>query len=172
MDKNFSSNSIKDNNDVGLGVDIVDIKRMSNIISQTPNFIEKNFTKKEIDYCKKSTRYVEHFSTHFAAKEAVLKALGYGFQDGTSPNDIEVGHDDKGKPFIILSGKAKVIADEKSVLNIPISLSFTNTEAVAVAIAITQNNNLSNDLIEKNKNSVSELTQKFKEAKKILDDEI
>lgn len=160
-----------DKNSVGLGVDIVDISKMREVIERTPNFIEKTFTEDEIKYCKKSSRFVEHFATHFAAKEAVLKALGLGIYEGGSLKDIEVCHNEKGKPFVKLNGKVLEISKEAKIKDFPISLSFTNTEAVGFAIALTEKSALQNKVLEKSKDPVAELTKQFKEAKKILDEQ-
>lgn len=161
----------QDKNSVGLGVDIVDVERMREIIDRTPNFLENTFSEEEIKYCKSSTRYVEHFATHFAAKEAVLKALGCGFAEGVAPTDVEVSHTDKGKPFVILYGVVKGIAEEKQVKDIPISLSFTNTEAVGFAIALTEDAAKQNKVLDKSNDPMVQLTKQFKEAKKLLDEQ-
>ena len=169
----MSENDIQNNeeeNSVGLGVDIVDVERMRNLIERTPNFIGHTFTDDEVLYCNKSSRNVEHFATHFAAKEAVLKALGCGFTQGISPKDVEVCHNEKGKPFVKLCGRVKELADERGIESFPISLSFTNTEAVGVAIALTKDAAAENKVLEKSKDPVAELTRQFKEAKKILDE--
>lgn len=155
---------------VGLGVDIVDISRMRDILEKTPNFIEHTYTSVEAEYCQKSSRFVEHYATHFAAKEAVLKALGCGFSEGVSPKDVEVLHDIKGKPYVELHGRVNGIAKELKIKDLPISLSFTNTEAVGFAIALTEESAFENEVLTKSKDPMAELTKKFKEAKKILDE--
>lgn len=170
MDKNKLNNSLEDNA-VGLGVDIVDVQRIQDIIDKTPNFIEHTFCDDEIKYCKSSSRWAEHFATHFAAKEAVVKALGLGFSNGIQPKDIEVKHNDKGKPWIVLYDKAKEEAEKLNVVKIPISLSFTNKEAVGFAIALTDNTSKQKDVLEKSKDPMAELTKQFKQAKQILDDD-
>lgn len=160
-----------DDSSVGLGVDIVDVKNMRDIIERTPSFVDKNFSQQEIEYCKKSTRFAEHFSTHFAAKEAVLKALGCGFAKGVSTNDIEVFHNKNGKPYVVLSGKTKEISEDNNVVDVPISLSFTNSEAVAVAIAMTKDSSSKNEVLNKTVDPAEELSRQFKEVKKIIDEQ-
>lgn len=159
-----------DNNSVGLGVDIVDIAKMREIIDRTPNFVEHTFSEEEIKYCKSSSRFVEHFATHFAAKEAVLKALGRGFDEGINPKDIEVKHNEKGKPYIQIYGRVLELAKELAIKDFPISLSFTNTEAVGFAIALTADSALQNKVLDKSKDPMAQLAKQFKEAKKILDE--
>lgn len=162
----------KDKDNIGLGVDIVDVQRMKKIIEDGSNFVDFTFTKNEIKYCSTyPTRSAEHFATHFAGKEAVLKALGNGFCDGVGPKDVEILHNNKGKPYVELHDKAKEIADSLNILRIAISLSFTKNEAVSVAIALFNEDNLQSKIINKSTDPTVELTKKFKEAKKLLDEE-
>lgn len=160
----------KDN--VGLGVDIVSVERMKKILKDTPNFIEFTYTQNEIEYCKKTTRWAEHFATHFAAKEAVLKALGCGFFRDAVPKDVEVMHDAKGKPYVEIKNRVKEIAEKNQIKEIPISLSFTNNDAVAVAIALSDATSFQQEVLNKVKDPLAELTKQFKEAKKILSEDI
>lgn len=122
----------------GLGVDIVEVSRMEEILARTPGFKERVFTEGERAYCDAKHNPTIHYATHFAAKEAVLKALGTGFAEGIGFTDVEVAHDQKGKPVAVLHGRAKEIASEKGIIDIPISLSRTHTTAVANAIATSE----------------------------------
>lgn len=122
----------------GLGVDIVEISRMEEILERTPGFVERVFTEGERAYCGKKHNPTIHYATHFAAKEAVLKALGTGFAEGIGFTDVEVSHDRRGKPVAVLHGRAKEIAEESGIIEIPISLSRTHTTAVANAIATSE----------------------------------
>lgn len=122
----------------GLGVDIVEISRMEEILERTPGFSEHVFTEGERAYCEGKHNPTIHFATHFAAKEAVLKALGTGFAEGIGFTDVEVVHDRRGKPVAVLHGRAKEIAEENNIIEIPISLSRTHTTAVANAIATSE----------------------------------
>ena len=72
----------------------------------------------------------------FAAKEAVLKALGTGFA-GMRFRDVEVVHDERGRPIPRLSGRAAEVAEAAGVVEMHLSLSYTHTNAVASAVAIT-----------------------------------
>ncbi len=67
---------------VGLGVDIVEIARMKKILERTPSFARKVFSCEECCYCEDTAMPEVHFATRFAAKEAVVKALGTGFTRG------------------------------------------------------------------------------------------
>ena len=152
---------------VGLGVDIVEIERMEKILARTESFASKVFSEAERAYCDKKSRPAAHYATRFAAKEAVVKALGTGFSDGIWVRDIEVVRDKKGKPHIVLSGRAKEVAEEQGVREISISLSYTHTEAVACAMAITESAVQS---AEKRKDPMEELARQFKETRGILDE--
>ncbi|MEG0324512.1 MAG: holo-ACP synthase, partial [Raoultibacter sp.] len=123
--------------EVGLGVDIVEIARMKAILERTPSFKTKVFSEDECAYCESKGVPEIHFATRFAAKEAVLKALGTGFSEGIGVRDIEVVRNAKGKPMVVLYRRAKEVAAELGVIELPLSLSYTHTDAVACAMAIT-----------------------------------
>ena len=153
--------------EVGLGVDIVEIERMKAIIARTPSFREKVFSEDERAYCDGKGVPEIHYATRFAAKEAVLKALGTGFSEGIGVRDIEVVRNAKGKPLVTLHGRAKEVAAELGVVELPLSLSYTHTEAVACAMAITAE---SVKAAEKRVDPMEELAKQFKEARAMLDE--
>lgn len=152
---------------VGLGVDIVEIERMRKILVRTPSFARKTFSAAECEYCDSKASPEVHYATRFAAKEAVLKALGTGFSEGIWTHDIEVRRTSKGRPYVVLTGRAREVARERGVREIPISLSFTHDEAVACAMAITE------DAVNASKKRVDpmeDLAKQFKDARAMLDD--
>jgi len=152
---------------VGLGVDIVEIERMRGILERTESFAERTFSEAERAYCDKKANPAAHYAARFAAKEAVVKALGTGFSEGIWVRDIEVVLDKKGKPSVVLTGKAKEVADAQGVREFSISLSHTHTEAVACAMAITEGALQST---ERRKDPMEELARQFKETRGILDE--
>lgn len=152
----------------GLGVDIVEIARMEEILKRTPSFRERVFTAPERDYCDAKHNPAIHYATHFAAKEAVLKALGTGFADGIGFTDVEVSHDPKGKPLAILHGRAKEIADEHGIIDIPISLSRTHNTAVANAIATSEATKPT--VAQERVSPKQQIASAFKELRGMLDD--
>lgn len=152
---------------VGLGVDIVEISRMREILKRTPSFSKRIFTVEEQSYCNGKADSAIHYATRFAAKEAVVKALGTGFTCGIGCCDIEVCRSKNGRPAIRLSGRAKEVADEQGVIDLPISLSYTHKDAIACAIAITKG---SLEATSKRIDPTEELTRQFKEAREMLDD--
>lgn len=152
---------------VGLGVDIVEIARMRRILERTPSFREKVFSEEERAYCESTANPEVHYATRFAAKEAVLKALGTGFSRGVANHDVEVRRNAKGRPFVVLHGRAKEIAAEQGVRELPLSLSYTHTDAVACALAITEESVRAQ---EERVNPMEELAKQFKEARSLLDE--
>lgn len=152
---------------VGLGVDIVEIARMRDILARTSSFAEKNFSAAEREYCDSKAAPEVHYATRFAAKEAVLKALGTGFSEGIWTRDIEVRRTSKGRPYVVLTGRAREVAREKGVREIPISLSFTHDEAVACAMAITED---AVSAAKKRVDPMEDLAKQFKDARAMLDD--
>jgi holo-[acyl-carrier protein] synthase len=121
----------------GLGVDIVEIDRMRRALARHPRMKERIFSADERAYCDKRNKPEVHYALRFAAKEAVLKALGTGFT-GMSFQDVEVVRDVGGRPSPRLHGRAAQIADEIGVVEMHLSLSYTHTTAVASAVAITE----------------------------------
>lgn len=90
----------------GLGTDIIEIERIRNAYNRFgKRFLDRIFTAKEQVYCKKYKDPSAHLAARFAAKEAVAKALGTGFQNNFSFLDIEILNDDLGKPLVYLSDK-------------------------------------------------------------------
>ncbi len=115
---------------VKCGTDIIEIDRIKESIEKLGNpFLERVFTKKEIDYCesKKKQKY-QHYAARFAAKEAVFKALSENIQDkfSVSWKDFEVENDKQGKPKINVNN-----VNLENVENIDISISHCKNYAVA-----------------------------------------
>lgn len=154
-------------NQVGLGVDIVEIARMAAVLKRTPRFKSRVFTADEQAYCDSMASPEIHYATRFAAKEAVLKALGTGFGWGTcDPRNVEVRRNVKGRPFVVLHGAVKEIAQMQKITEIPISLSYTHAEAVACAMAITDDSVAP----AAPEDPMIELSRQFKELRNMLDD--
>lgn len=151
----------------GLGVDIVEIDRMEAILTRTPSFAFRVFTDAERGYCESHHKPAVRYATHFAAKEAVLKALGTGFSEGIGFTDVEVSHDEAGKPLAVLHGKAARIAESQGILEIPLSLSRTKDTAVANAIAVTA---ATRPVVEEKITPAQELAMRFRELRAMLDD--
>ncbi len=151
----------------GLGVDIVEIDRMRAALKRHPRIKERLFSEEEQAYCDERNKPEIHYAMRFAAKEAVLKALGTGFT-GMRFKDVEVFRDEFGRPSPRLKGRAAEVAEERGVLEMHLSLSFTHSTAVASAVAITEAHRPKPK--EEPHDPMAELHASFKEARAMLDD--
>ena len=150
----------------GIGVDIVEIERMRNILERTPRFKQRVFTVSEQAYCDSRPNPAASYAGCFAAREAVLKALGTGFS-GMGFTDVSVDHDDRGRPVAVLAGHAQQIAQEQGVLEVFLSISHTRDIAVANAVASTAQTRVKREIRTDEKTALAE---QFKQARKLLDE--
>jgi holo-[acyl-carrier protein] synthase len=129
-------------NVIGLGTDIVNINRIKKIYSKYGNqFLNKILTESEKKSEKELSRFknVSTIAKRFAAKEAISKAIGYGFSNGIHFKDIEIYNDESGKPYANLNGKAKSIVNKISKkYNIFLTLSDDKPWAVATALITSE----------------------------------
>lgn len=152
----------------GIGVDMLEIARMQRVMDRRPSFLRRVFTDGERAYCERTARPAEHYAGRFAAREAVLKALGTGFSQGIGLSDVSVGHDETtGRPVAILSGRAAEVAREQGVREIALSLSFTRDVAVANAVAVTDEVRPQPDAHE---DAARALAASFREARSVIDE--
>jgi holo-[acyl-carrier protein] synthase len=125
----------------GLGVQLVDIERMRTALDRTPRITNRIFTAAERAAAKRKTKPAVYFAQLFAAKTAVLKALG-----GEQPlpltmlADIEISTDKNGRPTPVLLHRAAQVAAGRGVVDVQLSSSYTHSVAVASAVAITAGN--------------------------------
>ncbi len=123
----------------GHGVDVVDITRINELIEHHGDrFLHRCFTTGETDYCHEHRDAVIHFAGRFAAKEAIVKALGTGFRGRVSWTDIEILPDSKGKPILRLTGHTADLALQAGITAWHISISHTAQTAFASVIAERQ----------------------------------
>lgn len=121
----------------GSGIDIVEIERIKEAHKRWGDgFLKKVFTKKELDYSFKRRFPYQHLAARFAAKEALLKAFGNGWQRFGSLNLIEVTNDKDGKPQIKLNGDFKKLCQERNLNEIVVSVSHSKKFAVASCILV------------------------------------
>ena len=151
----------------GIGVDLLEIARMQRAMERTPRFVKRIFTEEEQAYCLRTARPAQHFAARFAAREAVLKALGTGFAKGVGFKDVSVGRDDAGRPYAILTGRAAEIASEQGVQEVALSLSYTHDVAMANAVAVTDAVRPKKD---ERPDAAAELAASFKAARSVLDE--
>ena len=118
----------------GAGIDLIEISRISNSI-KNKNFIDRIYSKSEIQQARSLKNKSSFFAKRFAAKEAFSKAMGTGISEGISFNEITVVNNIKGKPSIKLSGKTKSVVLKKiKKAKVYLSLSDERTHAVAMVI--------------------------------------
>jgi holo-[acyl-carrier protein] synthase len=119
------------------GIDIVEVPRIAKMLGEHgERFLDRCFTAAEREYCLAGKRRDEHLAARFAAKEAVLKALGTGWKNGIAWTDVEVVRDQSGAPSVRLHGAAAAAARERGIGAWSLSLSHTEGYAVASAIGL------------------------------------
>lgn len=121
----------------GLGVDIIEISRIRQAITHNPRILHRLFTEKEVaDYRERGGR-AETLAGKFAAKEAVVKALGTGLREFPW-TDLEILPDSLGKPRCFFLGKAAARLSALNISVVLISIAHNRSTAIANAIALTK----------------------------------
>lgn len=125
---------------LGHGIDLVDVARLRRSVEEHgEHFLSRVYTPGEREYCDRNLkRRFEHLAARFAAKEAVLKALGTGWSGGIAWTDVEVIRAADGKPSLKLHNVAAELATQRGMRSWHISLTHTETHAMASAIAETE----------------------------------
>lgn len=122
---------------IGVGTDIIEIERVGRLIDRDP-FPDKMFARAEVEACEiegfSGKRRASRFAGLFAAKEAVMKALGTGWAKGVAFTEIVVEHTGEGQPRIRLEGKTQEIARSMGVNEVHVSISHSDAFAVAFAV--------------------------------------
>ena len=124
----------------GIGTDIIEVSRIQGVMEKDIGFREKIFTSGEIAYCETKKHKYENYAARFSAKEAFMKAIGTGWRFGIRFADIEVYHDDFGKPLIRLYGKAEELGKIERISKIHVSLSHVKEMAIAVVTVEKEGN--------------------------------
>ena len=124
---------------VGIGTDIVECLRIAQMIERHGElFLNRVYTSREIEYCSSRKAATQHYAGRWAAKEAVLKAMGTGWTKGISWRDIEVRNDAAGRPSIALGGGAREVCEKRDVAEMMISISHCRSHATAYALAMSR----------------------------------
>lgn len=124
-------------NIVGHGIDLVDIAEMRRWIDDPRDpLIPRCFVQEELDEVGSGPDRIERLAGRFAAKEAVLKALGTGFGAGVAFSDVIIHRAAGGPPQVRLTGGAAKAAAERGIAEWWLSISHTSAMAMASAIAI------------------------------------
>jgi holo-[acyl-carrier protein] synthase len=122
---------------IGIGTDIIECLRIAQMIERHGElFITRVYTDHEIEYCQCRKQATQHFAGRWAAKEAVLKALGTGWRRGISWRDVEIRNDASGKPTVALRGGARDMVEELEITEMLISISHCRSHATAYALAV------------------------------------
>lgn len=119
----------------GIGIDIIEIRRIELAIQKNNGFLKRLFNASEIQIFEEKGFKASNIAGFFAAKEACLKALGTGLR-GMQWRDIEICNDSLGKPYVLLHNNAKEIAYRNNIGEILLTISHSRDNAVAQAIAI------------------------------------
>jgi holo-[acyl-carrier protein] synthase len=124
---------------IGIGTDIIECERIDRMIRRHgDHFLKHVYTEQEIRYCNGRKTSDQHFAGRWAAKEAVLKALGTGWIAGIAWTDIEIVNESGGAPMISLYGGTAEVAKKKQITKIQISISHCQSHATAIAVAINE----------------------------------
>lgn len=129
---------------LGIGTDIVECLRIRKMIDQYGEaFLRRVYTPREIQYCQARKHANEHFAGRWAAKEAILKALGTGWSRGIAWTDLEIRNEPGGAPKVRVRGVARDAAVSRGIADILISISHCRTYATAYALALGNRDNQS-----------------------------
>jgi len=118
----------------GIGQDIIEVDRVAQKIGKEKGFREMVFSKNEIRYCESKPNKFQHYAARFAAKEAFFKAIGTGWKNGTAFNEVEVFHQEEGRPGISLLGKTAETLAGMNISKIFVSISHLRSMASAVVV--------------------------------------
>ena len=119
---------------IGVGLDVVDIDRFRRTLERTPTMVAKLFTAGERAYAETAKDPTERYAARFAAKEAVMKALGVGL-GSIDWHDVEVVRADSGRPTLVITGRAAALVAEQGISTWHLSLTHSALVAEAIAIA-------------------------------------
>jgi holo-[acyl-carrier protein] synthase len=122
---------------LGIGTDIVECLRIAQMIERHGElFVGRVYTLHEIEYCSARKAATQHYAGRWAAKEAVLKALGTGWIRGIRWRDVEIRNHPDGRPTVALAGGARDVCQQRGIAQMLISISHCRSHATATAIAI------------------------------------
>jgi holo-[acyl-carrier protein] synthase len=121
---------------VGIGTDIVETSRILNLLDKHGEaFAKRILSPAELTEYAQEVVKDKFLAKRWAAKEALSKSLGTGFTQGVSFADITIGHNDVGKPLVVLTGKTKQVSVELGIAKWSISISDEKHYALAFVIA-------------------------------------
>jgi len=117
---------------VGTGIDLIEMERIRAIQQRHPErFIDRILTVAEKNYVLQYKDPTQRLAGRFAAKEAALKALGTGVDDGIGWKDVEILPDERGKPLLSFHGKAALRAQSLGATVYHVTITHSDTMAMA-----------------------------------------
>jgi holo-[acyl-carrier protein] synthase len=120
---------------VSIGIDIIEVARVSEVLARTPRFVERVFTAAERAYCdSRGAVAAQHYAARFAAKEAALKALKTGWRGGVSWQDVEISSMESGAPVLTFHGETKRLFEASGATTAHLSISHTSQHAIAQVV--------------------------------------
>ncbi len=121
----------------GIGTEITECVRIARLIDKHgEQFLHRTFTLEEIRWCQLQGQWIQQYTARWAAKQAVVKALGLAGMRGISWPDIEILSDGSGQYRVRLLGGIKEAAETVGVGKVLVTISHCRTHATAFAIAI------------------------------------
>jgi len=126
----------------GIGVDLAKIPRMRRVVERWQDrFLRRVFTEQEIAYCQRRHDPIPHLAARFAAKEAVMKALGTGLRMGVTWREAEVRRERGEAPTMVLTGRTAAIARARGASRILVSLTHDGDYAFAQVMLVGEARN-------------------------------
>jgi len=119
---------------IGIGVDVVEIERFRRSLERTPSMRERLFTDVELAYVAPQADPIPSLAVRFAAREAVMKALGLGL-GAFGFHEVWVERAPSGAPSLAVTGRAAELADVAGVSRWHVSLTHSDLVAVAYVLA-------------------------------------
>jgi len=124
---------------LGHGIDLISLSSFRNLMATSEAaFLSRTFQKSEVKEFPDGPKRMESIAGRFAAKEAVLKALGTGYGNGIAFTDVRVFREPGKAPSVVLSGDAKKVASTLGITGWQLSISHSEEVALASAIAVSE----------------------------------
>lgn len=118
-----------------IGIDIVQIERIRTASQRSgEGFMTRVYTERELAYIGNPEENPERAAGIWAAKEAAVKALGTGFADGILFHDMEIEHEEMGRPYLVLAGRFREVMQQSGLSAASLSISHCGTHAVAAVV--------------------------------------
>ena len=152
----------------GVGIGLLEIARMERALRRRPSLATRFFTLEERQACERAARPADHYAARYAARVAVLKALGCTVgREGVGRHDVTVALGADRRPVAVLSGGAQKAAAARGVSEVALSLSFTHEVATAMALLVTDE---VKPKPREERDPERELLSSFREARSVIDE--